>query len=166
MGRFTSNCMPVMTRAARRFGISFLAVGLLAAIPISGCSSSNTNPPMMTASARSSGPVSSDPEVQTVLDNSCYDCHSEQAAPPWNAKLAPSYLFGAGDARKALDFSEWNSYDAKRKHEEMKAIAKAVEDGSMPPRDYEFLHPAAEPNAEQRHIVVQWASNVTPVAAH
>lgn len=165
MCRFTSACMPVMTRAAR-FGISLFALGLFAAIGISGCSSSNTNPPMMVAGASASGPVSSDSQVQRVLDNSCYDCHSEQAAPPWNARLAPSYLFGAGDARKALDFSQWNSYDAQRKREEMKAIAKAVKDGSMPPGDYEFLHPAAEPNAQERQIVVQWASHVTAVAAH
>ena len=166
MYRFTSNYLLVMTRAARRFGISWLAVGLLAAIPISGCSSSNTNPPMMTTSANTFDAVTSDPQVQKVLYSSCYDCHSEQGSPPWNAKLAPSYLFGAGDARNALDFSAWQSYDAKRKQNEMKAIAEAVENGSMPPGDYEFLHPEAEPNAEERQILVQWASKMTPVAAH
>lgn len=166
MDLFTSSYLLVMTRAARRFGMSCLAVGLLAAIPISGCSSGNANPPTMTASANTSDAVTSEPQVQKVLNAACYDCHSEQPSPPWNARLAPSYLFGSDDARKALDFSQWNSYDAKRKRKEAEAIAKAIEDGSMPPGDYVFLHPAAQPNAEEKQIVVQWAAKLTPVATH
>lgn len=158
---------PSLSRASRRFGPSCLAAGLLAAaVAISGCSSSNTNPPVMTASANSSAAVTSNPQVQQVLSTSCYDCHSEQGTPPWNAKLAPSYLFGAGDARKALDFSEWQSYDASKKQKEMKAIAKEVGGGSMPPMDYDFLHPSAEPDEAQRQLVMQWASSVKPESAH
>ena len=96
---------------------------------------------------------------------SCFDCHSDQKPPAWNARLAPSYLFGVDKARRALNFSEWPAYAVRQRRAELEAIAKVVEDGSMPPGDYDFVHPAANLSAEQKRALVEWAS-AQPAAAH
>jgi hypothetical protein len=45
-------------------------------------------------------------------------------------------------------------------------ITSVVADGSMPPGDYDFLHPSAKLNDEQKSIVLQWAREQTALAAH
>jgi hypothetical protein len=67
-------------------------------------------------------------------------------------------LFGAGDARHALNFSRWNSYSAKKKEAELAKITKVIKGDEMPPWDYDLLHPGAELTAEQRQQLLQWAS--------
>ena len=147
---------------------SWLASGCLAAeirtgLPMSSCSSGSGNSPaVVNSSVASTGAAASDPQVHQALENSCFDCHSERGASTWNATLAPSYLFGASSARRALNFSEWQSYTADKRKAERLAIAKTVADGAMPPGDYDFLHPAARLTANQKQLVLQWAAEAKP----
>ncbi len=146
-------------RAVRRLRAFCVTVALLAVTSVAGCSGAHANTPAVPASA--AGPataVSSDPRVEQALENSCFDCHSDQAPVSWNAKLAPSYLFGTVDARKSLNFSDWHRYDATRRNAEKAAIAKVIKDGSMAPWDYNFLHPSARLTGEQRQELLQWAA--------
>lgn len=131
-----------------------------------GCSSKTTNPPTVTPSADASvALVSSYLQVDQVLEHSCFDCHSDQKSASWNARLAPSYLFGASKARQALDFSAWPDYNASRKRAEMAAITQVIEDDSMPPGDYALLHPSAGLSDQQRRQVLQWAAPKLPPVA-
>ncbi|MGH7987515.1 MAG: heme-binding domain-containing protein [Candidatus Binataceae bacterium] len=134
----------------------FIAVVAMMTMPITGCSRATSTTSAMKANGTSTV-VSSNPEVERTLKTSCFDCHSDQHSTPWNAKLAPSYLFGANNARKALDFSDWGGYSANRRSADKAAIAKVVKDDSMPPGDYDFLHPSARLTAEQRSELLQWA---------
>src|SRR5262249_5161194 len=55
------------------------------------------------------------PGVQSVLQRSCQNCHSNQTAWPWYSYLAPTSWIVASDvheARKTMNFSEWGSYSA------------------------------------------------------
>jgi hypothetical protein len=159
MQRATSNHVIAASRAPSRLRTFFATVTALAILPIAGCSGANANAPAVLASAEASATaMSSNPQVEQTLENSCFDCHSNHAPGPWNAKLAPSYLFGTANARKSLDFSDWQSYDASRKSTEMAAITRVIENGSMPPWDYDFFHPSARLNGEQRQDLLQWAA--------
>jgi hypothetical protein len=90
--------------------------------------------------------------------NSCFGCHSDSGSLPWYAKIAPSYWADRSGARRALNFSEWHNYDARRRHAEIQAIAAAVSGGSMPPGDYTFFDRAARLTADQKESVSQWAA--------
>lgn len=139
----------------------FIAVAAVAIMSIAGCSGAKSNTSVMNQSGASTV-VSSNPEVEQTLKTSCFDCHSAQHPGPWNAKLAPSYLFGARSALNALDFSDWDSYSASRRNADKTAIAKVIKGHSMPPGDYDFLHPAAKLTAEQRRELLQWAEEPAP----
>jgi len=98
-----------------------------------------------------------------TIVTACYDCHSNHADAVWNARLAPSYWF-AGPARKDLSFTEWPNYDPEKQAEELRAIAKEVRDGAMPPWDYTLLHPAAKLTEAEKSAIVQWSSAAAPNA--
>ena len=102
--------------------------------------------------------LAADPRVHQALALACFDCHSHQQQAGWNARLAPSYLFGTDKARRALDFSDWPTYPPPRRRAELEAIGKVVQDGSMPPADYDFFHPAAKLSAEQKQLLLHWVS--------
>ena len=62
-----------------------------------------TNPPM---------------RAKTILEQSCYDCHSNNTVYPWYNNVAPISFWLADhikDGKKHLNFSEWDSYDAKKR---------------------------------------------------
>jgi len=148
----------------RLFACCFL-VCICAAILPAGCSNTGTPAPNERGSA-SPDSLAADPQVVDVLGTSCFDCHSDQGSGPWNAKIAPSYLFGAHKAREVLNFSTWSTLDVKQRSAIAAAITTAVNSGSMPPGDYAFLHPSAKLDDEQKKLVTQWGAAQTALPAH
>src|SRR5579862_6982179 len=105
-------------------------VGL--AVLIAGCSSSQESLPSSTNT------VSTDSQVNTILQKSCYECHSSGGTAPWYAAVSPTYL-AANSARGVLNFSDWQTYNADQKAAALKSIEESVSSGSMPPGDYTAL---------------------------
>lgn len=149
----------------------FSAIGLFvilfASFVTTGCSSSQESaPPSTPAAATASGAVSNDPKINTILETSCYSCHSTGGSAPWYAAISPTYL-AAGAARGALNFSDWQTYDAERKAAELQSIAQSVSSGSMPPGDFTALDHSSRLSDDDKQILLSWASQAaTPVAAH
>lgn len=140
-----------------------MVIAIVIATMTSGCSGANANAPVApTGNAAPSIVLNSNPEVVRTLNSSCFTCHSENGVASGFGKIAPSYLFGVGDARKSLDFSAWQSYSASQKSDELAAITKVIKDGSMPPGDYAFLHPAARLSDAQRQILLEWTAREHP----
>lgn len=157
MSSASSNHAAAAGRAIPPLYILLIGAAALLLLPIAGCSSAGANAPEAAAAAATASSVSSSPAVEQTLVTSCFDCHSEQGTGPWNARLAPSYLFGAGDARHALNFSQWGTYSSKKKKAEMAKITKVIEGDEMPPWDYELLHPVARLSPKQHQQLLQWA---------
>ena len=100
------------------------------------------------------------PDVQTVLANTCYDCHSNRTRYPWYASVQPVGWWLAhhiNEARGELNFSEFGAYDTKRAARRLATIIDQVEQGDMPLRSYTWMHPAARLTPEQRSKLVDWA---------
>ena len=140
--------------------VGWLALGAVAAAAIAGCSSNaskDTAPrPMATAQASRSYGFTSDVRVRNIMAGACFDCHARQRASNWTVVMAPSYWF-RGSARRNLDFSDWNDYNAARKAATIAAIGRVVTRGEMPPWDYTVFHRGAELTNEQKDIVSDWA---------
>ena len=132
---------------------------------IAGCLNTSSLPPVVERSS-ATDTLTADPQVHEILANSCFDCHYDRANGPWNAKLAPSYLFGAHEAQEVLNFSNWPALDTKQRSAIATEITSVIADGSMPPGDYGFLHPSAKLNDEQKSLVLQWARKQTALAGH
>jgi hypothetical protein len=102
--------------------------------------------------------------VNAILVRSCYNCHSIAASAPWYAAISPTYL-AANSARKALNFSDWQTYDAEKKAVELKRIVKSVSAGSMPPGDYSALDHSARLGDDEKRMLLNWAAQAA-IAAH
>ena len=129
-------------------------VGL--ALLVVGCSSSTTTTPEAAAPAPANA-VSNNQQVNAILESSCYECHSTGGSAPWYAAVSPTYL-SANSARGVLNFSDWQTYDAQKRADELKSIAQSVSGGSMPPGDYTALDHSARLSEEQKQVLLTWAS--------
>jgi hypothetical protein len=139
-------------RFAKSFSSVITASSLAAAFI--ACSTGSSARPAEVA-ATSSEPRVKDPEIRTLLVESCYACHSDHRTDPWYARLAPSSWSSRG--RDKLDFSTWQSLAPDRQKAELAAIAAVVRSGYMPLKDYAFLNPAAKLDDAQRERLAHWA---------
>ena len=131
-------------------------VGL--AVLIGGCSSSQDSVPSSTNT------VSADSQVNTIVQKSCYQCHSTGGTAPWYAAVSPTYL-AANSARGVLNFSDWQTYDAQKKSDALKSIEASVNGGSMPPGDYTALDHSARLTDDEKQALLKWASQ-SAIPAH
>ncbi len=140
---------------------TFLPIAWLLALAvlIAGCSSSQQAATPETTVPNSTNTVSTDSQVNTILEKSCFQCHSSGGKAPWYAAVSPTYL-AANSARGVLNFSDWQTYDAQKKSEALKNIEQSVSAGSMPPGDYTALDHSARLADDQKQALLKWASQL------
>jgi hypothetical protein len=101
-------------------------------------------------------------EVGNTLARACGDCHSNHTNLPWYGHVAPiSWLIKSHvrEGREELNFSEWTSYSARQRRDELESICGVIANGRMPPASYTALHPEASLGAQDKKAVCIWAAN-------
>ena len=71
-------------------------------------------------------------DIQIILKQACYDCHSHQTTYPWYSNVAPVSWWlkdHIDEGREHLNFSVWASYDAERREHKLEELAEEVEEG-------------------------------------
>ncbi len=99
-------------------------------------------------------------DVKTILQESCYDCHSDNTVYPWYNNVAPiSYWIAdhVQDGKKHLNFSDWENYSPKKAAHKLEETAEMVSEGEMPLKEYTWTHETARLTAEQIEALVEWA---------
>lgn len=112
-----------------------------------------TNPPV-------ASPIQVPQDVQTVLRRACYDCHSHETHWPWYSYVAPiswRVVSHVDHGRRDLNFSEWPVFDFELQGLAFRDIEEQLDEGTMPLRDYLWLHPEARLSEEDRKLLLQWA---------
>lgn len=102
--------------------------------------------------------------VLIQLRTSCYDCHSNQTNLPWYSRVAPfSWLLAdhIEEGRSHLNFSEWGSYNNRKKIGILEEIMDEVESGAMPLKSYLLIHRDARLDAEDISILSAWVEETT-----
>jgi hypothetical protein len=100
--------------------------------------------------------------VRSILQRSCYDCHSNETRWPWYAYVAPISWQVAQDvseAREKLNFSTWNAYSAKKRATRFKNISKEIKKEKMPLGNYLWLHPDARLAPDEAAALEDWAAS-------
>ncbi len=132
-----------------------LVVLAVAAAAIQFVPVQRTNPPV-------DGEIPAPAEVRAVLQQSCYDCHSNQTVWPWYSRIAPFSWLVADDVREAreeMNFSTWTRMTPKEQTHYLREIRGEVEDGAMPPRLYLVPHPGSRLTADDRATLVAWTKS-------
>jgi hypothetical protein len=102
-----------------------------------------------------------DPKVSSILNRSCYDCHSNKTRWPWYANVAPVSWFvidHVDHGRSHLNFSEWSKYTTEEKKTHLGQFCDLVTQGWMPLSSYTPLHPDAKLSDADKKVICEWAS--------
>jgi hypothetical protein len=85
-----------------------------------------------------------------ILNRACNDCHSNQTVWSRFTNVAPlSWLvaYGVSEGRKAVNFSQWNTYTPAHQRELLAQACQDVTSGKMPGSPYTMLRPEAQLSA-------------------
>lgn len=110
-----------------------------------------TNPP-----ATNPYPIA-DPQVESILRRSCFDCHSNETKWPWYSEVAPMSWQIADhvkEGREHMNFSDWNEAKAEKRFGE---ICEEIREGKMPIPGYEMLHPEAKLSSADMDALCTWS---------
>jgi hypothetical protein len=100
-----------------------------------------------------------DPQVLSIIQRSCQDCHSEATHYPWYSFVAPvSWLIESdvSGGRLHLNLSRWSDYPLARKERSLSEIANQVKDRDMPLVPYTWIHRKAKLAEADVSAVFQW----------
>jgi len=103
------------------------------------------------------------PELQSLVKNACYDCHSNHTRYPWYSEVAPfSYIIAehVKDGKKHLNFSEWDAYSMKKKAHKLEEFVEEVKEKHMPLDSYTWLHNDAKLSEEQITKLTNWVKDI------
>ncbi len=100
-------------------------------------------------------------ELQTILKDKCYDCHSNQTMYPWYSNIAPvSYWIShhVEEGKEHFNVSDWDSYSLKKKDHKLEELVEEVEEGEMPLDSYTWLH--GNLTEDEKNVLIDWVNEV------
>jgi len=101
--------------------------------------------------------------IQTVLKEACYDCHSNYTTYPWYSKIQPVAWWlqhHVDEGKEHLNFSEFASYKPKKQARKLEETAELVEKGEMPLNSYTWMHAGARLSKDQAIVLANWAKEL------
>jgi len=123
-------------------GLGLAVFLLIQLIPID-----RTNPPT------TQEPNWSSPEARVLVQQSCFQCHSNETEWPWYSYVAPaSWLikYDVVAAHEAFNFSEWDQNPGT-----LSEMVRNIQRGNMPPLQYTLFHPGAKLDAQQKQALIE-----------
>lgn len=140
--------------------IKILAVVIVAAlIVIQVFRIDKANPPIVEADTIDAA-MAVPPDVKLVLGRSCNDCHSNSTVYPWYSNIQPAAWFlkdHIDEGRGELNFSEFNTYPAKKKKRKLEEICEMVESSEMPLPSYLLIHRDAGIGESDKRLLCDWS---------
>ena len=101
-------------------------------------------------------------KVLDVFKNACYDCHSNNTHYPWYVNIQPMGWVMARHIKNGkadLNFSEFGTYSERKQANKLRAIAKSINDGSMPLSSYTIMHTDAKLGDDDKKLITDWVSD-------
>jgi hypothetical protein len=105
-----------------------------------------SNPPV-DAAATFQAVAKPAPEIATVVERACRDCHTNQTVWPWWAHVTPVSWMVARDVREGrtrLNFSRWDIYSTETSRIRLLEACSMMKAHKMPLPHYVLLHPSAK----------------------
>ncbi|MDF1518433.1 MAG: heme-binding domain-containing protein [Lutibacter sp.] len=97
--------------------------------------------------------------IQSLLKNSCYDCHSNNTNYPWYNKIQPVSWFleyHIKEGKKELNFSEFGGYSKRRQKSKLKSIKSQIEKNEMPLSTYTIFHRDVKLSENDKKLITNY----------
>lgn len=101
--------------------------------------------------------------IQEVLTQKCYDCHSNTTQYPWYVHIQPIGWWMAShikEGKEHLNFSEFRTYDVEKATHKLEEIAEEITEGSMPLESYTWIHRDAKVMPEETKAINDWIQSL------
>lgn len=101
--------------------------------------------------------------VLTILEVSCFDCHSNHTNYPLYSKIQPMRMLmdkHVREGKEELNFSEFGDYSDRKKRNKLFSIQNQVKDGEMPLSSYTLMHNDAKLTANEKKLIEEWITNL------
>lgn len=101
------------------------------------------------------------PNIKSILQSSCYDCHSNNSNYPWYDNIQPvSWLLQnhIEEGKKEINFNEFASYPIRKQYKKLEEIIEQVKEDEMPLSSYTFFHKDAVLNSDEKLALSSWAA--------
>lgn len=99
-------------------------------------------------------------EIKPIFQNSCFNCHSTNTQYPWYYKIPGAKQLIDHDIREAKKHIDMTNDFPFKGHgtlsEDLEAIGKSVNKGTMPPLRYILMHWNARLAEEEKKAILQW----------
>lgn len=98
-------------------------------------------------------------QISKLINNSCYDCHSDETKYPWYANIAPASWWvknHINEGRKHLNFSTFAMYEPKRQINKMEECVEMLQKHEMPLESYYLGHQDAKLSDSERQELIQY----------
>jgi hypothetical protein len=95
-------------------------------------------------------------QVNNILDQSCFSCHSEERRLAWFDQIVPGYWLVRHDileGRDHLNFSTWGSKPAAAQKAALYESVNMIQLGAMPLPQFLALHPEAKVTPEELAVL-------------
>jgi hypothetical protein len=122
---------------------------------------SRTNPPI-DPSKEISAKMTVDPAVQSILDRSCSDCHSNKTVWPWYSNVAPiSWLVwrDVNDGRRHMNLSDFATEPVQREGRVLNGMCEETKRGDMPMSIYVPMHPQSKLTSADVDTICRWTDS-------
>lgn len=100
------------------------------------------------------------PDVKTILDRSCSDCHTNNTQWPWYSYVAPTSWLTARDVkngRSNMNLSIWGTYKKTKQAGKLDDISEQLTTDKMPLKPYRMMHPGSVLSKQEIDLVSRWA---------
>jgi hypothetical protein len=101
-------------------------------------------------------------EVLSILERSCYDCHSSEVKAPWYYSIAPTSWYtqrNVRQAREIINFSKWNTYSTEKQFKFLSKLPKAIVI-RMPKKAYLYLHDEVRLTEDEKKVLKSWSKEL------
>ncbi|MBS1666369.1 MAG: heme-binding domain-containing protein [Bacteroidetes bacterium] len=97
--------------------------------------------------------------VQNILQNACYDCHSNNTNYPWYSNIQPMAWMmkrHIDNGKEKLNFSEFGIYSTRRQISKLKGITNQIKGNEMPLSSYKAMHTKENLSKEEKAFIINW----------
>lgn len=97
--------------------------------------------------------------IETILRNSCSDCHSNNTNYPWYSYIQPARFFMEShikEGKENLNFNEFGNYSSRKQKNKLDRMIKEIKSDEMPLSSYTLLHKNVILSSTQKTEVLNW----------
>lgn len=97
--------------------------------------------------------------VTALVQNACYDCHSNNTQYPWYDNIQPlAWIFEKNikDGKRELNFNEFETYSRKKQKEKFEKMIEVIDENKMPLSSYKILHSEGRLTSSEKKQITDW----------